>query len=298
MVIDSHQHVFWLGRDDKGLVADLDAEGIDVAWLLTWEVTFMEERDNRPDWYEWQNPAHFRNDGSHPGIPLADLITARDRYPDRFVLGYCPHPAIGHPAKLFKAAWDMHGVRVCGEFKCRMLIDDPRCLELFRAAGELGAPVVLHLDVPYLPAEDGTMQYFPRWYGGTVANLERALQDCPDTNFIGHAPGFWREISGGADTETGTRPRGPVLPNGRLSRLFNTYPNLYADLSATSCLRALDRDPEHARRFIIRFADRLLFGRDQYGSDHRAFLSTLDLPEDVMEKVYGDNARRLVEVPA
>ena len=35
MIIDSHQHVFWHGRDDAGLVADMDQHGIDLAWLLT-----------------------------------------------------------------------------------------------------------------------------------------------------------------------------------------------------------------------------------------------------------------------
>ena len=38
MLIDSHQHVFWHGRDDAGLVADLDEFGIDFAWLLSWDM--------------------------------------------------------------------------------------------------------------------------------------------------------------------------------------------------------------------------------------------------------------------
>lgn len=28
MLIDSHQHLFWHGRNDAGLVADLDEQGI------------------------------------------------------------------------------------------------------------------------------------------------------------------------------------------------------------------------------------------------------------------------------
>ena len=36
-LIDSHQHVFWHGRDDVGLVADMDAHNIEQAWLLTWD---------------------------------------------------------------------------------------------------------------------------------------------------------------------------------------------------------------------------------------------------------------------
>lgn len=38
MIIDTHQHVFWHGRNDADLVADMDAHGIEQAWLLSWEV--------------------------------------------------------------------------------------------------------------------------------------------------------------------------------------------------------------------------------------------------------------------
>jgi hypothetical protein len=36
-----------------------------------------------------------------------------------------------------------------GEWSYRMLLDDPRSLELFRKAGEIEAPVVLHIDTLY-----------------------------------------------------------------------------------------------------------------------------------------------------
>lgn len=79
-------------------------------------------------------------------------------------------------------AWRMHNVRVCGEWKQRILVDDPRCQQLFRKAGELGCPVVIHLDVPYFPdAGTGAPVYQPNWYEGTIVNLERAAAACPDT---------------------------------------------------------------------------------------------------------------------
>ena len=64
---------------------------------------------------------------------------------------------------------------------------------------------------------------------------------------------------------------GPVLPGGKVSRLLDAYPNLYADLSAGSGLRALRRDVGHAREFVHRYADRLLFARDYYGSELHEF---------------------------
>ena len=294
MIIDSHQHVFWLNRDDAGLTADLDEHGIDLAWLLTWEVTPNEIRENRHNWYENLNPLNLNSDGTHAGVTLRDILIAREHFPDRYIVGYCPHPLVCNAADMFLTAHKMHNVRICGEWKFRMLFDDPRCLELYRAAGACEAPVVLHLDVPYLPDEQGKMTYYERWYGGTVLNVERALQACPQTNFIGHAPGFWREISGDADRQPGSRPRLPVKQGGRLYRLFDEYPNLYADISATSGINAFDRDHEHARNFLIQYADRLLFGRDQYGPDHQNLLQSLELPEDVFRKLSFLNANKLV----
>jgi predicted TIM-barrel fold metal-dependent hydrolase len=295
MIVDSHQHVFWHGRDDAGLVADMDAHGIALAWLLTWEIPPWPAYEDNFVYNALLNPAHVRPDGSHAGIPLSDLLIAKRRYPDRFVLGYCPDPALPDAPALFEAACRVHGVRVCGEWKFRMPIDDPRCLELFRAAGRMNAPVVLHLDVPYRPdPATGMPVYQPRWYGGTVDNLERALRSCPETTFIGHAPGFWREISGDAGARPEEYPAGPVTPGGRLYRLFDTYPNLFADLSAGSALAALRRDEAHARAFLTRYADRLLFGRDYYGGDLLAFLSSLHLPADVIGRIQHGNAERLL----
>lgn len=284
--IDSHQHVYWHGRDAAGLVADMDAHGIDQAWLLSWEIL---PHEDEPAYHGVLNPVHQRPDGTHAGIPLSDLIRCRDLYPDRFVLGYFPHPQLPEAPRLFESAVRIHGVRVCGEWKFRMLFDDPRCLEVYRTAGRLGCPVVLHLDVPYLAGA-----YQRNWYGGTIDNLERALVACPQTQFVGHAPGFWREISGDCAGDSSAYPSGPIVPGGRLHGLFDRHENLFADLSAGSALNALKRDPEHARSFLIRFAHRLLFGRDFYGGELITFLNGLDLPEDVQDRIFRANVLRLV----
>ena len=292
-IIDSPQHVFGHNRDDKGLVQDMDEHGIETAWLLTWEIPPFEDS---PSYHSVLNPLNMRPDGTHAGITLRDLLITRERYPDRFLVGYCPHPALGDAPGLLRAAVRMHDVRLCAEWKFRILFDDPRCLELFHVAGELKLPVVLHLDVPYLRDESGNFAYQPHWYGGTVANLERALRACQETTFIGHAPGFWREISADADDDPATYPQGPVQPTGKLYDLFDSYPNLYADLSAGSGRYALQRDPAHALQFLQRYSDRLLFARDYYEQDLHNFLQTLDLPADVVEKIYYRNAEKLLKL--
>lgn len=285
MIIDSHQHVYWHGKDDRGLVEDMDTHGIQQAWLLTWEIPIQ---DFQTKYSGLLNPVHIRPDGTHPGITLGDLLIARDRFPERFILGYCPDPTKPNAPDLLEAAVKIHGIKICGEWKFRLLIDDPRSIELFRKAGKLGLPVVLHLDVPWLNGA-----YQPEWYGGTVDNLERALIACPETKFIGHAPGFWREIAPATD-ECDIYPTGKILTGGRLHQIFAKYPNLHADLSAQSGLRALKRDPQYAREFVLRFAERLLFGRDYYGGELSAFLDTLALPDIVKNQIYGGNAQNLL----
>ena len=295
MIIDAHQHAFWHKRDDRGLIADMDKYGIDVAWALTWEIA--PEEDYIP-YHGVLNPLNLRSDGTHAGITLNDQIKACQNYPDRFILGYCPHPLCGDAPALFEAAYHMHGVRVCGEWKCQMLIDDPRCIELFRKAGELKCPVILHLDVPYLFDPDKKQYVYQElWYGGTVENLERVLNVCPDTIFMGHAPGFWREISGDADRIPSIYPKDAITPGGKIPVLLETYENLHVDLSAGSGLGALQRDLKFAKDFLCRFADRILFARDDYGNELKEFLESLDLPEDVQAKIYFKNALNLAGLP-
>jgi predicted TIM-barrel fold metal-dependent hydrolase len=166
------------------------------------------------------------------------------------------------------------------------LLDDPRALELFRCAGRLGCPVVLSL------------VYQPIWYGGGADPLERAWRACPETIFIGHAPGFWRYLSGDEATEPAVYPKGTIQPGGRLLDLFDAYPNLCADLSAGSGLNALKRDVAFAYDFLLRYADRLLYGRDDKGNALQIFLRSLDLPQAVLDKLFYQNALRLVSLNA
>ncbi len=292
-IIDTHQHVFWQGRDDTAHIEDMDAHQIDLAWILTSEAPDYQAQPATRGAFAL-NPLHMSPDGMHPGLVFSDLLKARQNYPGRYLLGYCPDPMLPAAADLFEAAVAMYDVRICGEWKFRLPFDDPRCLELFKAAGRAGAPVVLHLDVPYLPDEQGLPIYQPHWFGGTIENLERALIACPQTNFIGHAPGFWREISGDAAREPRQYPKGPIVPGGRLHGLFEKYPNLFADLSANSGLTAIKRDPAQGMEFLTRFADRLLFGRDNYGGDLLEYLKTLSLPAKVAAAIFRENAIRLV----
>jgi len=104
-----------------------------------------------------------------------------------------------------------------------------------------------------------------------------------------------------------------------LGRMFDAYPNLYADISARFGETA--SIPRSMARFYEVYQDRLLYGTDmgfeaemyrttfriletedehfyaQSLFDYHWPLHGFGLPETVLRKVYGDNARRILRPP-
>ena len=282
-IIDIHCHPRWLGHSAAKMIQNMDEAGINRAWLISWEAP---EREISPNYYAATNPLEV-------GIPFRDVVELCEQYPDRFIPGTTVDPRDPHAHAKLQAAVEIHGVRVLGEFKLRMRYDDPDALRLFSFAGELGLPVIFHLDVNFprhgIPAE---RQW---WYGGSLENMELALKLCPKTQFLGHAPGFWREISGDADEEElGYPVDRPITPGGLMLKYLDTYPNLHCDLSAGSGYTALTRDLEFTRTFLINYQDRMFFGRDAFDNRLYELLTSLELPDEVLGKILSGNALRLV----
>lgn len=183
--------------------------------------------------------------------------------------------------------WQDAGAKGFGEHKPGVKIDDPRNMALYRACGELKLPLLFHcdnlrnMDAPGLPG------------------LEKALKENPQTIFIGHGPGWWASISGGlTDADLGGYPKGPVMPGGAIDSLMEKYPNIYGDLSAGSGAGSISRDEKFGRDFLIRRADRLMFGTDYLAPEQQVpqltLFRQLDLPAEVQAKVFRDNARRVL----
>lgn len=179
------------------------------------------------------------------------------------------------------------GAKGFGEHKPGVAIADRRNMAIYEACGELKLPVLFHLDnqrnmdIPGLPG------------------LEQALREFPQTIFIGHGPGWWASISGDVtQKDLGGYPKGTVAPGGAIDRLMEKYNNLYGDLSAGSGASAISRDPQFGREFLIRRADRLMFGTDYLSPGQRvpqfSVLQQQALPQDVQAKIYRDNARQLL----
>lgn len=151
------------------------------------------------------------------------------------------------------------------------MFDDPANMRLFAACEQVGLPVHFHIDANKNMDERG----LPR--------LERVLKQFPTCNFIAHAE-FWLELS-----------------NGTCDRLLQIYPNLYAEPSGHRMAMELNRDRAYTRKFLIRNADKILFGTDEgwwsFGKTERAIqfalFEALDLPVDVKAKIYHQNAARL-----
>ena len=287
-IIDAHNHPDWHGCDLAHFLRDMDEKGIDKCWLLSWESPRSEYHDGTPSVV----PGPLLGTTTGP-IPFARCVSYAERAPERFILGYAPDPRDRDACRKLIAAHDIYHVKICGEAKWRMMYNDYDCLRLFRTAGMLKMPVVLHFDYDY---QSSYQDPWREWFGGSIDTLEEVLKSCPETIFLGHAPGFWVHISrDDLWSKPGYPVDGvPVTRDGRIPELLRKYPNLYCDLSANSGLKALKRDPEHAVEFLTEFQDRILYARDNFSNAHQEFLNSLGLPETILGKIYSGNADALL----
>jgi predicted TIM-barrel fold metal-dependent hydrolase len=273
--IDVHTHVgrTWVG--EPALTADalvkwMDAHHVAKAVVL---------------------PLVSPESSSYLNLTESALDAAR-RHPTRLVPFCCIDPRTSYQRgraglrAILKEYVDQ-GAKGFGEHKAGLAIDHPKMRALYDVCDELQLPVLFHMDaergmdVPGLPG------------------LESVLKSFPKVTFIGHGPGFWASISGDvAPGDLGGYPKGPVKPGGALDRLFDSCPNLWGDLSAGSGAGALARDRAFAGLFLIRRADRLLFGTDYLRPRQEVpqfeLFASFDLPALVRAKIERGNAAQLL----
>ena len=223
--------------------------------------------------------------------------------------------------------WKTLGLRARDPKGLLIPVDDPRLDPLWATAGELGVPVTIHIADPiaFFEPLDGSnerweeLQANPDWhfwptrppgqpdaegfppFDELIDGLEAVVARHPATTFIG--------------AHVGCAPEDLA----RVSTILERCPNFNVDMAAR--LGELGRQPYTARAFFERWSDRILFGTDvppdpRWYAVHYRFLETLDesfdyglddapsqgrwqihglgLPDDVLERVYGANARRLI----
>jgi predicted TIM-barrel fold metal-dependent hydrolase len=290
MRIDAHNHPNWYGYSFDRFIRNMDENGIDKTCIISWE-TPMSEHIIGQTWIV----SDYLTPGASPvPAPFSQCIDFKMRAPERFILGYGPDPRDPRAIDQLHSAILNFDTKICGEIKYRMMYDNPDAIDLFRYAGEQGLPVILHFDYP----EATRQKYiYPRrnwWYGGDIDTLERVLKLCPDTNFLGHAPGFWCHISNGDEGRTVSKPKGPVIRGGKIEQFLDKYPNLYCDCSAKSAVNALSRDTEYSKELMLAHPDRFVFARDNFESELITLVDGFGLPEDVREMFYSKNLLRLI----
>lgn len=214
--------------------------------------------------------------------------------------------------------WKPFGLHVRDHEGRLVAVDDPRLDILWETAGELGMPVLIHVADPvafFEPIDETNERWeelgqHPEWaftsppYPPFLHILEafyRLVKRHPRTTFIGAHVGCYGENL------------------GWVGKMLDDCPNYFIDISAR--LGELGRQPYTARRFFLKYQDRILFGSD-FGPHLEAyrlywrFLETDDeyfnynvgevpmqgrwyaygifLPDEVLKKVYYDNAARLL----
>ncbi|BBE20205.1 hypothetical protein AQPE_4396 [Aquipluma nitroreducens] len=195
-----------------------------------------------------------------------------------------------------------------------MHIDDPRMDPVLEKLADLKLPINLHIGDPrwmYEPMDEHNDLLFESYYyrldnqkdipdlTEMVTTMERALKKHPRTTFI--ACHFMNQ----------------TYDLDQLGRMFDKYPNLYADVSQREAYVAAI--PRFAKQFMEKYADRLLYGTDQsynlsmYRNTFRIWetldehfyawdvsntpwpLSGLGLSDATLKKFYRENALKILK---
>ena len=196
----------------------------------------------------------------------------------------------------------------------RLTIDDPELDPIWEAAARLNIPVLIHtadpqeffepldyknerwLEMALYPDRRYPASKYPA-FETLMAERDRLFKKHRKTTFIAAHMGWHANDL------------------ARLGRMFDQMPNVYGEVGAV--LYDLGRQPRTAREFLIKYQDRVLFGKDSYQPDefpyywrvfetadeyfdyyrdYHAFwkLYGLDLPDQVLRKLYYQNALKLV----
>ena len=268
-IIDIHQHTSYSGRSDAELIAHQRDMGITVTVLL---------------------PAGSKY-GLAAGAGGNDTVVAIARqYPKEYRFFANELPDIPEARPVIERYLKMGALGV-GEQKFPVEADSPHIDLVAAIAREHGVPVLMHF-------EHGN-------YNRGIDKFAQVLARHPRVNFIGHAQTWWGNIDR-KHQQTEMYPKTPVTPGGITDRLLSDYPNMYGDMSAGSGLNSMLRDEEHARGFLKRHQDKLLFGSDCSDRNARggdclgtkilAAIGRLAPDKAVERKILFGNASKLLKI--
>jgi uncharacterized protein len=268
-IIDIHQHTNYSDRTDEELIAHQKAMGVTTTVLL---------------------PAgrYYGLDARCGGNDTVYALAKNDQH--HFVFFANEVPDLPEAIREIKR-YLRRGAIGIGEQKFRVASDSVHIQRIAELATDYRVPVLLHFQHDR--------------YNTGLENFHRILEKFPRANFIGHAQTWWANIDKNHDQPV-LYPKTKVTKGGMTDRLLSDYPNMFGDMSAGSGLNALRRDEDHARWFIEKHQDKLLYGSDcddRVGSGPKcqgaqtiAEIRRLSPSKAVERKLLYQNARKLLRL--
>jgi predicted TIM-barrel fold metal-dependent hydrolase len=168
-------------------------------------------------------------------------------HPQHYLFAACEVPDLPDAVQEIEKYLKLGGVAIA-ELKFGVECDSPEMQKLYQLAADYRVPLLMH--------------WQHKMYNYGFERFYTMLEKHPKTTFIGHAQTWWANIDKNHNDQSVLYPKGKVTPGGLTDRYLNDYPNMYGDLSAGSGLNAFTRDEDHARAFIQRHQDKLMFGSD------------------------------------
>ncbi len=196
----------------------------------------------------------------------------------------------------------------------RLAIDDPRLDPIWAKCGELKIPVLIHAADPK-PFWDEFNGDNERWLElKTHPRRKRSATDpAPFEQIITEEHNMFRKHKN--TTFVNAHMGWYANDLGKLAQLLDEMPNMQVEIGAI--IAELGRQPRFAKAFFIKYQDRIHFGKDSWQPDefctyfrvlesadeyfpyhkkYHAFwpMYGLDLPDEVLKKVYYKNTLRIV----
>lgn len=194
----------------------------------------------------------------------------------------------------------------------RVATDDPRLDPIWARCGELGIPVLIHTadPAPFWQEQD---RFNERWFELKERPGRKRPPEPTWEKLLEEQWNVFRKHSGTTFINAHLGWMGNDL--GRLGAMLEESPNVYTELGAV--VAELGRQPVTARAWLIEHQDRVLMGKDswapnEYHTYFRIFETAdeffpyyrkrhawwrmygLDLPDEVLRKIYYKNALRII----
>jgi len=236
-IIDIHQHTTYLKRTNEALFHHQRKMGITKTILLP---------GGSP--VDTVSTLKGKANGLYAGAGTTDTcIAIAKQFPGEYYFGANEVPDL--PEAHDRIANYLKQGAVCiGEQKFNLPVESKEMEMIYALAQEFSVPVVMHFQ----------FETFNTGY----ERFGDVLKKWPKVNFVAHAQTFWANIDAKHPDQKMLYPKGPVTPGGLSDRYLSDYPNFFGDMSAGSGLNALIRDEDHARGFLDRHQEKLIYGSD------------------------------------